>query len=262
MSGQHYPHTAAYRMLPKNHDTQVWFQSLGYVWQLYFYWTWFKCNDAGILDINLLDFSRATGIPLPVHDGFENYVKCMNQDGVERVVLINNGKTILYPYVLWYMKGGVLNLAVEHDAWCYEQWLLAEIPQEYLESRFNIVNESDFDMETFMKNVDLNIREAVRVTPKWEELFPRSFISHIKMPDGYIMHKQVNEFFDQLRNTYPNSPKKGSTAACYVTYYKWITTYPHDIQAALKWIDKQRPKDYKYAPLQEFLSMRMYLNED
>jgi len=261
MSEPHYPHSAAYRMLPKNHDTEVWFQGLGYIWQLYFYWSWFKANDAGIIDINLIDFSRATGIPLPIHEGFDNYIKCMNQDGMERAVLIDNGKKILYVYVAWYMKGGVLNLALEHDSYIYKEWLLAEIPDELIRAKFNVINDDSFDMDAFMQSVDLNIRESVRVTPKWEELFPKSFVSHLQMPDGWIMHKQVNEFFGRLRSTYPKPPEKGSVASCYVTYYKWISAYKNDIHAVMKWIEKPRERGYKYAPLSEFLSMRMYLIE-
>lgn len=257
-----WPHSPAYRMLPREIDTQVWFQSLGYTWQLYFYWSWFKANDAGIIEVNMFDFSRATGMQMPLHEGLENYVKCLNQDGLERAILLADGKKILYPFVLWYMKGGVLNLSMPHDRECYEAWLLEEIPEEVIRAKFNVINEDDFDMENFMRNVDLNIRESVRIKPKWDEHFPKPFTSHIKMPEGYIMHKQVNEFFDRLRKTYQNPPKKGFVAGCYSVFYKWISCYPNDIEAALKWIDRDRPKDYKYPPLHEFLSMRLYLTED
>lgn len=261
-NGKDYPISSQYRVFPVGYDQTVWFQSLGFIWQLYFFWSYTKTNDAGIIDINLIDFSRATGHPLPTHEGLENYIKCLNQDSLERVVLIGNGKKLLYPFVLWYSKGGVLNLSVEHDKACYEAWLLEEIPHDYIAAKFNIINEEDFDMETFMKNVDLNIRESVKIKPKYDELFPRSFVTHLKMPDGYIMHKQVNDFFDRIKKTYGNPPKKGDVAACYVTFYRWVHSYPNDIETCLKWIEKQRPKGYKYPPLQEFLSMRMYLNED
>ena len=210
----------------------------------------------------MIDFSRSTGMQMLDPNDFESYIKVLNQDNLERVLLVDNGKKLLYPFVAWYMKGGVLNLAVEHDRWVYEQWLLEEVPEEVIRHKFHVINEESFDMDTFMLSVDIKIRQAMRITPKYEDLFPKSYITHLKMNDGYVMHKLVNDFFDRLRKTYPNSPKTGFVAACYTTFYKWVQAYPNDIETVFRWIEKPRPKGYKYAPLQEFLSMRMYLNED
>jgi len=257
---KYYPVQAQYRVLPQHICREVWFQALGKDWQLFFFYTWMNTNDAGIWDVNMIEFTRTTGVSMPDYYNIQSYIKTMNQDGLERVVELDNGKKILYPYVLWYGKAGVLNLALEHDADCYSKWIMEGVPEEYMRAKFNIINESDFDFDKFMLNVDFKVRESMRVTPKWEEYFPKSYVSHVLIDTDWVPFRQINACFVEICDSYPRPNIKKEHPSNYNVFYQWIKKFPDEYQMAVRYLQKHKAAGTKNFPkFIEYFERKMYL---
>ena len=256
---KHWAVQQEYKPIPRGILDQAWFMALGQ-YQLFFFYSWMAADDAAIYEINLLHYSRSSGMQLMDSYRMSDYCKCLNQSGMEIVTLIDNGRKLWYSYQLFYQKGGVLNLQVENDAWCYEQLLIHHIPDEIIRTKFNIINEDKFDFDTFMQNMDISIRSRSRVTPKKEELHPRIYQTHFQVGYQQITQKELVTFYENLKSIYPKPPPR---VAGFAAFYHWFKIYENEYQTAYAYIQrKKREETFDFPTLQTFLNTRLYLTAD
>lgn len=96
-----------YSQIDRNIINQQWFIDMEFVHTAFFMWTWIFMDSIGIYDINLYKFSTdcTRGFVSPSDIDIEQFVQDCNNDGKERMRLIDNGKRLWFTPTLIFKNG-------------------------------------------------------------------------------------------------------------------------------------------------------------
>lgn len=258
------------RALPYDIHTHPWYMLMGQMWQQFFMFSWHKCDSCGVYKVSWTEMAQTTNqnISLRMKD-LKEYKKILNIDRYERCIGLDNDRKLFYPDFLDIHRAGNLILSCAEDAEIYMQLIRHGLPEAYLHSRYNILDDlSDQEYERNAKLLDMQVRKKVSLQRKeynhWVD-FQVLDLEKAKNKD-YIPLEERRNMWNMVCIIYYepgltlSSKYKTHRLNGWGVFAWWITVYYDMWDTLLEWVSCNKYAEVKYE-LIHIINAHLYLPE-